>query len=211
MDNKKSNNFFWPSYVDLMTSLFAITLVLFVISYITLKRERDKFEVMAKEYAKILRIQKQVKQLESKGFTYDSTYQRYLVQELTGQEIFMPKMSVIKSDFVGPALKAGKNIKELLESFENDDKTRFLILVEGNTANTIPKTYPEHSDYGYKLSFERALALVSLWRENGIIFDSKKAEIVISGSGFSGVGREEGINERNNKRFLIQIIPKIDK
>lgn len=209
MNNQKSSDFFWPSYVDLMTSLFAITLVLFVISYITLKRERDKFEVLAKEYQKIIRIQNQVKELEKKGFAYDSIYQRFLVKELTGKEIFLPNSTVIKQEFIKPALNAGVNIRSLLKKFQAEKKTRFLVVVEGNVANNEQRSIPEHHEYGYNLSYKRSLALVTLWRQHGITFEKSKAEIIIAGSGQSGVGRDN--IEANNKRFLIQIIPKTDK
>ena len=41
MGKKNSKDFFWPSYVDVMTNLFAITLVLFVVSFFLFKGKND--------------------------------------------------------------------------------------------------------------------------------------------------------------------------
>jgi hypothetical protein len=61
------------------------------------------------------------------------------------------------------------------------------------------------------LSYNRALALLNLWENRNIKFDEKRFEILIAGSGFYGTGRYAGRREYDNKRFLIQIIPKIGK
>ena len=46
---KKSNDSFWPSYTDLMTSLFFIMLVLYVLTYVrlnsTIKLQKEKIEI----------------------------------------------------------------------------------------------------------------------------------------------------------------------
>lgn len=40
----KHNSFFWASYADLMTSLFFIMLVLFILTTVMLKRQVDEIE-----------------------------------------------------------------------------------------------------------------------------------------------------------------------
>ena len=60
----------------------------------------------------------------------------------------------------------------------------------------------------YELSYRRALALYNKWK--GLNFRESNTEIIIAGSGFNGVNRDN-IVEDNNKRFIIQIIPKIEK
>ena len=60
----------------------------------------------------------------------------------------------------------------------------------------------------YKLSYERALALYLRWKTIGIDLRRYNTEIIIAGSGFNGINRDN-IKEDNNKRFIIQIIPKI--
>jgi hypothetical protein len=46
-----------------------------------------------------------------------------------------------------------------------------------------------------------------LWISNNVNFRKSNVEVLISGSGFNGLCRED--NETNNKRFSIQIIPKV--
>ena len=60
----------------------------------------------------------------------------------------------------------------------------------------------------YELSYRRALALYNQWKH--LNFRESNTEIIIAGSGFNGINRDK-IVEDNNKRFIIQIIPKIDK
>lgn len=47
MDSRNNKSAFWPSYVDIMTTLFAIMLVLFAVSYSRFKikqRELEEFK-----------------------------------------------------------------------------------------------------------------------------------------------------------------------
>ena len=62
----------------------------------------------------------------------------------------------------------------------------------------------------YDLSYRRALALYNRWRSKGLNFRQYNTEIIIAGSGFNGNNRDT-IIEDYNKRFVIQIIPKIDR
>lgn len=70
------------------------------------------------------------------------------------------------------------------------------------------RTFNADSKNMYKLSYERALALYLRWKAIGIDLRRYNTEIIIAGSGFNGINRDN-IKEDNNKRFIIQIIPKI--
>lgn len=211
----KNKDFFWPSYVDLMTALFAIVLVLFVLSYKLfknkegeLKAEVGKVQVLATKYERIQKVDEQIQALEKTGrFKYDEQYRRFLVKDFVGQEIFDKDEFIIRPQYIGAALNAGKDIKSLISSFTSIDKNvKFLILIEGNCA--YGEGMNKNNDGTYVLSYRRALALYKLWQSENF-FDPEKTEIIIGGSGFYGVGRDK--KEENNKRFLIQIIPKINK
>ncbi|MEE1288561.1 MAG: hypothetical protein UHK44_08185, partial [Bacteroidaceae bacterium] len=69
-------------------------------------------------------------------------------------------------------------------------------------------TYNSDNQGMYLLSYRRALALYNRWKDLG--FRDGTTEIIIAGSGFNGINRDERI-EDNNKRFVIQIIPKVGK
>jgi hypothetical protein len=64
----------------------------------------------------------------------------------------------------------------------------------------------------YQLSYRRALNLLNFWKQNGLNFSQDKSiELIIGGSGFYGTGRYSTRREGDNKRFLIQVIPKIGR
>lgn len=213
----KTKDFFWPSYVDLLTALFAVVLVLFVLSFKMFKDrekklEEDKkiFQVNAAKYQRIEEIDRQIKALEERGtFLYDSTYRRFLVKGFQQKEIFDPHSDVIKPEYESIALQAGREISHLVSSFAKDKNVSFLVIIEGNTAKREDGSVQGRIDGNYELSYRRSLALNNLWQRNGIILSSN-AQLILSGSGIFGVGRDPA-NEGNNKRFLIQVVPKIRK
>ena len=72
-------------------------------------------------------------------------------------------------------------------------------------------SHPRNADLQAErqLSYNRALAVVYLWQQAGINFP-KNIEVVPGGSGYRGAGRYVGYEkEKRNKRFIIQIQPKI--
>ncbi|RZK03765.1 MAG: hypothetical protein EOO46_17700 [Flavobacterium sp.] len=210
----KSRDFFWPSYVDLMTALFAVVLILFVLSFKLFKdkeneiiKEKNKYQVLAAQFERIKKIDDKIQALEKTGrFKYDEQYNRFLVKDFIGEEIFQANQDIIKPEFLKTANEAGKDIQQLIASFTKESNVNFLVLIEGNAA------YGEGLDRDAKgsfvLSYKRALALYKYWNDSQI-FDRSNTEIIVAGSGFYGVGRDKV--EENNKRFIIQIIPKIDK
>ena len=70
----KKNNFFWISYADLMTSLFFIMLVLFVVTIGYLQFEK---KVTEEQLSKLEEIQTAVRQLPSKYFVPQPQYKRF--------------------------------------------------------------------------------------------------------------------------------------
>ena len=74
-------------------------------------------------------------------------------------------------------------------------------------ANRFDKSINSNSEWGYKMSYERALAVYELWQNNNIDLRKYNTEVLICGSGYNGLDRDDF--EDNNKRFTIQIIPKI--
>jgi flagellar motor protein MotB len=213
---EKTNGFFWPGYVDLLTTLFAAVLVLFVLSFKLyqekekkLQEEKLKVEVYAQQYQRIQQIDQQIKALEKQGsFVYDTVYKRFLVKGFIGKEIFDSGSYAIRPPYQPIALQAGRDIKDLVNSFLGNPDISFVVLVEGNTAKKNDGTLKGTIDANYLLSYHRSLTLRHLWEDNDIHF-GVNTELIISGSGVYGVGRDP--TEENNKRFLIQVIPKIKK
>jgi len=212
----KRKGFFWPSYVDLLTGLFCIVLVLFVLSFKLFKEQKemlvqktDSLKVLASQATRIQKIDAQIAALEKKGtFTYDAVNRRFLVKEFIGKEIFDSASFIIRDEFKRIAVDAGIQVRDLINSFQNDKDVYFLVLVEGNTAKRGDGTIKGSIDGNYELSYKRSLALINFWKANNINFNSN-TELIIAGSGVYGVARDQ--IEGNNKRFLIQVIPKIKK
>ena len=109
---KESKDFFWPSYVDLMTALFLIMLVLFVLGF---KRSNDKqrdnerliseLKVQVQEKRKLDEIKAALARLESSYFEYNARYKRY---ELKFPVTFAPQSAVLPADAQTPLVKAGR-------------------------------------------------------------------------------------------------------
>ncbi len=213
---KESRDFFWPSYVDLMTALFLTMLVLFVLSYKLFKdkqRDNDKLiydlKVQVQEKRKLDEIKAALKRLESNYFEYNATYKRY---ELKFPVTFAPKSDVLPAEAQTPLVKAGRFLLSEMQSIKNDDNVQYLSVVEGRAAKDLryPATDPHNLDGPAvrQLSYSRALAVIRLWEQAGLRFPAN-LEVIAAGSGFRGAGRYTGSREALNKRFIIQIQPKI--
>lgn len=207
----KKTGFFWVSYADLMTSLFFVMLVLYVITFVILQAEQGKILAQNEQLKKILQIEDQFKPLQNdKDFYYLENCEKYVAKDLIGIEIFEPNQIKIKPEYRTSIINVGHKINSFLQAIsDNNSNFSYLLVIEGNMANSWDKRYNKDSGYGYKRSYERALAVYELWNETGINFRDKNVEVLICGSGFNGLCRDK--TEENNKRFSIQIIPKIAK
>lgn len=197
MKANKKTDFFWASYSDLMTSLFFIMLVLFVLSVTIMKKKQ---EVTENQLRKITDIQNAVKELPTKYFEYDFTHKRFALKRQIG---FVKMSSDIAESDKEYLLEVGYSISSLIDRMQKKYKgqeIRYMIVIEGMSSKDL---YFRNNE----LSYERALALYNLWINNGIQFDSEICELQIAGSGVNGVGRSN--IESENQRFLIQVIPKI--
>ena len=87
----------------------------------------------------------------------------------------------------------------------------YLLIIEGNTQRT-ERNYIDIPNEGYKLSYRRALGLYNFWKSMDLDFRKigEQCEIIIAGSGYFGQSRDLK-NERNNRRFTIQITSKVGK
>lgn len=210
MSRKNKSDHFWIGYSDLMTTLFFVMLVLFVLTVVHLTFEKNRIQTSLEQFQKITKLEEQFDQLEKdKDFTYLEECKKFVIEDLLDDEVFQALQAEIQPDFIEPALKAGRKIKEFLNVLEKESGDfSYLLIIEGNTANNNEKSIDKDQEFGYNLSYKRALALYNLWRTNGInLKENKNVEVLLVGSGFSGLCRDK--NEDNNKRFSVQIIPKV--
>lgn len=216
--NRQANDFFWPSYVDLMTSLFVVMLVLFVYSFKLfrnregeLKQANGELKVKAAELEQITKIRRALQRLEGQYFRYDPRNERY---ELLVPVQFNAGRDEIQDRYKPALLQAGRRLRAVLESIKTDQPVRYLVIVEGMAARYPPGDARNRREEQttYQLSYRRALNLLNLWKQNGLNFsEDEDVELIIGGSGFYGTGRYQGRREGDNKRFLIQVIPKVGR
>jgi hypothetical protein len=215
---EQSSDFFWPSYVDLMTSLFVVMLVLFVYSFKLfkdregeLKRANGELKAKAAELEQITKIRRSLQRLEGKYFKYDPTNERH---ELLVPVQFNSGRDEIQDAYKPALLQAGRTLRTVLKSIKTDQPVRYLVIVEGMAAR-YPAGDPRNQSEQqatYQLSYRRALNLLNFWKQNGLDFTQDRSiELIMGGSGFFGTGRYAGRKEGQNKRFLIQVIPKIGR
>lgn len=236
MDGKK-NGSFWPSYVDIMTTLFAITLVLFAVSFSRFKIKEQQLQLLVDEYEDIINVYSTVSSIdETKYFGYNDQYLKHLFTvdvEYQQKEYRIDKLSLDLQDNVAADNKrdsiitAGRIVKETIEKLEysdsNKDNIKFLVVIEGQSSRVRFDVDDYHNNY--TLSYLRAKFLNEFWKENGIDLASiPNCELIISGSGEDGVPRvipsvtnpatpdEMRVwisEESKNQRFLIHIVPVI--
>lgn len=225
-NNKKA--LFWTSYSDLMTSLFFAVLVLFVVVVVAMgavnrqvQEAKEKLEkalidanATNEQLNQILRLQDQFNTLTtSLSLKYDEQKRMFYAKDFVGIEIFEPNKDIIKNEYVETVNRVGKDIKELIESLKANNKDfKYQLVIEGTAAIPYRElkagTFNPDNVGMYELSYRRALALYNKWKH--LNFRESNTEIIIAGSGFNGINRDK-IIEDNNKRFVIQIIPKIEK
>lgn len=221
----KKNDFFWPSYTDLMTSMFFIMLVLYILSYSRLKIKVDDLDKKLKVYTMVEENLKPLKK-DTSLFRYEEKYKRFTlafdVKFDIGKYRFNPKDLINYNESINKIDNVGRKLKAVIDSLNYKRKTNpelrnvsYLLIISG---------YSSHLLYGgmfadYLLSYRRALTLWDRWRFKGIDFEVPKyaglIDLQIAGNGWGGVGRfrrdqdNDFVNEKKNQRFIIQVIPKL--
>ena len=222
MAKKQQKDPFWTSYSDLMTSLFFVMLVLFIICLIKVGHDKEVIESQYQEakasneqLKQILQLEEQFKVLgQSTSLGYDKEKKMFYAKDLVGIEIFFSEDDKIKEEYLETVDNVGNDLMKILESLYNEN-FNYQLVIEGNAAIKWDQlrnhTYNPDNTEMYHLSYRRALALYNRWRTVGKHdFRKYNTEIIIAGSGFNGNNRDNKIEE-NNKRFIIQIIPKINR
>ena len=217
---QKKESFFWTRYSDLMTSMFFVMLVLFVLAIALLHHKvveiqslYEEVKVKNEQYEKLMQLEAQYEELgRSTDFQYIEDKRMFVAKDFIGIEIFNPNDATIKQEYISTVDKVGASLDNIVKRlYESNPDLRFQLVIEGNAA--IPwqmkrdRTYNSDHIQMYKLSYDRALALYLHWKNNGIDLRRYNTEVIISGSGFNGINRDNEVEE-NNKRFIIQIIPK---
>jgi hypothetical protein len=230
---KTKENLFWPGFADLMTSLFFIMLVLYVLTFFLLRQQQQELKIKVKDLQEKLNVydlvEKNLQPLKKDAsglFRYEEKYKRFVLAFDVNFEIGSSDIS--EQGLVNPwqtlnnINKAGDRLRQLVDSLRQaqDDhpeikKVSYLLIISGSASHLNIGT----EQHDYELSYRRAFALWSYWKARGINFEQPKyqdlVDLQIAGNGWGGIGRfpRDDYNgfwkERKNQRFIIQVVPKI--
>ena len=203
--NEKNRDFFWLSYSDLMTSLFFVMLVLFVLVYTMQNKMIGELGEKGRELDKIKEIEKTVNSIDTAYFKYDNENKKHILN----MQFLFPRgsddISSIIPDKRLDLIKAGNIIKKLILKYPEKENIKYLIVIEGQASKD---NWPGNDD----LSYHRAQSLIKFWEQNDIGLNKlKSCEVIIAGSGERGIPRTQPDIGNANQRFLITIVPKIGK
>ncbi|MBD5269250.1 MAG: hypothetical protein HDS43_01320 [Bacteroides sp.] len=201
---QKQESFFWTSYSDLMTSLFFVMLVLFVLACAMLKNKINEVEqqkeATERELAKIKEIEESIEAIDTTFFEYNSVHKKHILKINVQFKTNSSDINDIPFEQQKELRAAGISISKFLKNSSEDVK--YLLIIEGQSSKD---NYPGND----MLSYNRANTLKHFWAHQNIDFGNK-CEVIVSGSGQNGIMRVQPDNAFNekNQRFLIHIIPK---
>lgn len=218
---------FWTSYSDLMTTLFFVMLVLFIVVTIAMGRIvqvgnnatetidsliicienlEDSVNVERRTVEKIREIEKSIENIDHNWFEYKPQYKKHMLKIDVTFETGQSDITNIPLDTREDLYQAGLAIERFLNKAEKEfgESVEYLLIIEGQASN-------DGYSRNFELSYERALALYKYLKENrSLDLKRKNCEVLISGSGTQGTMRalpDNGSN-KTNQRFLIHILPK---
>lgn len=207
---------YWTGYVDLMTNLFFIMLLLAVFAFWRYSNREDSLSTLEKENTEltqqlkasrdeleaIRKIEASTKDLEGEYFRYDEVNKKYIlnlnISFPTGSDNLTRLNNQSSLRFLE---NAGSHIVKFLG--ENSGN-QYLLILEGQASS-------DNYDENYELSYKRALRVVRYWTENcGLSFRSN-CDILIAGSGDGDIPTNsvrDTVSNEANQRIVIHLIPK---
>lgn len=206
----KRDSLFWTSYSDLMTSLFFVILVLFIVAVITMgkaiQKERNTRVATEKEIEKIRTIENSIQNIDTTWFDYNEQYKKHVLKIDVSFPIGESDITYIPLQTREDLYQAGLAINAFLNKAEKEygNSVNYLLIIEGQASN-------DGYIKNFELSYERALSLYNyLQNERHLDLKRDNCEVLICGSGTQGTMRSYPDNSTNekNQRFLIHILPK---
>ena len=208
MAKKKKESYFWTSYSDLMTNLFFVMLMLFILVIALLHREMVQIgkerDATKAELEKINEIRTAIQNIDTTYFQYDPTYKKHIlktkVKFLKGSSDINDLDIATKNEL----LAVRDTIKSFLDKLISKDKSAsYLLVVEGQASR-------DKYALNNQLSYDRALSLFKFWfpdqTNTTLRFFNLPCEVVIAGAGHMD-GKPRDNDNAANQRFLIQIMP----
>ena len=204
----KKSNLFWISYSDIMTSLFFVMLVLFVVSYAFFRSEAGTVAMLEQQKEEVKAIEEALRTLDKTYFNFNEENKRYRLNINVRFDQKDHDIYVMSDEILDSLYNAGSILYQTIDSLITyNERAHLLLVIEGN--NQRPDDYLQEIEFGYINSYRRALALFNFWKERGLNFYDfgERCEVIIAGSGYFGLAREED-DPTLNRRFTLQITSK---
>lgn len=155
MSKKKKESFFWTSYSDLMTNLFFVMLMLFILAIALLHREVVKIgkerDATKEQLAKIEELERSIEHIDAQYFEYVDEYKRHTLKNVNVSfNTNSSKIDDISPEDRDKLLNAGRAIQEFLRKAQrNISQAEYMLIVEGQSSK-------DNYAYNYELSYARA-------------------------------------------------------
>ena len=129
---QKKESFFWTSYSDLMTSLFFVMLVLFVLVIVLLHK---RMEVTETQLLEIKKVEQSTKDLSRDYFQYRPDYKKYVltiqVRYPAGKSDLKDMITTDKDAQLRQLAAAGREIRNFLKSHSEN---QYILIIEGQAS-----------------------------------------------------------------------------
>lgn len=208
MAKNQKESYFWTSYSDLMTNLFFVMLMLFILVVALLHREMVQIgkerDATKAEIKKINEIRAAIQNIDTTYFQYDPLYKKHIlktkVKFRTGSSDINDLDEVTKNELIA----VRDTIKSFMDNLLLKDVTAsYLLVIEGQASK-------DRYALNNQLSYDRALSLFKYWfpdqTNTTLKFFNLPCEVVIAGAGYMD-GKPRDADNEANQRFLIQIMP----
>ena len=143
----KNRDSFWPSYVDVMTTLFAIMVVLFAVSYSRFRVKEAELEKIVNKYEEIKSIYKAVENIDSTYFEFNPKYVKHIFKIQVTYQRGKFNLHELEDDLDNESAadelrkqirKAGEEIQKTIKSLQEDKNIKqdikYLVVIEGQAS-----------------------------------------------------------------------------
>lgn len=205
MSKKRKESNFWTSYSDLMTSLFFVMLTLFVVA---ISMQHSRIRATQNQLNKITEIQNAIESIDTNFFEYSPEFKKHILKTKVAFNLGSDKISDLSPATKDTLLAVRDTIRNFITRLSTmDPEASYILIIEGQASR-------DGWAGNDALSYQRALSLFNFWfpkankNERTLRFGNLNCEIVIAGAGEMEGKPREYVNQAENQRFLIQIMPK---
>ena len=144
---QKHKDSFWPTYVDIMTTLFAIMVVLFAVSYSRFRVKEAELKKIVNKYEEIQSIYKVVENIDSTYFEFNPQYVKHIFRiqvtyqvgkfslyELEDDVKDVEKAELLRKKIIDAGKEIQKTIVSLQKSESKKQDIKYLVVIEGQAS-----------------------------------------------------------------------------